>query len=582
MDPELDATSHRAPIKPGENRADTDSFSKYQSLGDKVLALESELAEKSRQYADIHRICDQQRADLKSARQEIEILGAKLANLAGTEAVRRKDISLEQFFRHAAKRSCSASTRNGFLTLGGQVLHGGATALPSTWQLTIDALQANNAPSPSKDSVEASRVPRPRFWGNPQINEYGLEHLRASIAEMGLDAATSPEFPKTKQEIADAAAGAELKKYRQGVDGFWNLAKAIAAEVQHIPTTATRDEVLLAFQKIVPGKVPGESCIVYSVESDFVSKLKEISFWSNRKKERVVLPAGTGLASAVLEERKSMIVVDLQNHKSRSRELEALLGYPRESALASPCFNSRAQVEFILEVTCSTKRVHYTQHDRMLLEFAGMLLLPLILRTRVAEELVEAVRIQNLVFDSAKVMSSMEYIDTINNIARNCSDCINGRVSRVWIVDKGSSSIFVNTDDESKAEIIAIGSGTGPLGAAVHSKVSSILFTDGYGDEEAVSFACVPIVDRNDKVLGVLELGQKHSKVTGCCVRFSDVDKEMMHAFAVLLANFIEHSQFVFTLRKTCGGMQAQLGSWMSFDPSTRSGDADGDGEVEN
>ena len=477
----------------------------------------------------------------------------------------RKDISLEHFFRHAAKRSFSASSRQGFMALRDQAAFGG-TALASTCQLTVDSMQALHCRAPAAvigGDAKESRVPRPRFWGNPQVNHYDLERLRSAIAEMGLDPSTSPEFPRTEKEVADAAAHAAFAKFRKDTDSFWKRATELAVEVQRIPSKASRDEVLRAFESLMRGKVAGsENCIVYSVQCEFASKLQEITFYCARKKKTMVLPKGSGLPSAVLEAKRSLTVADLHNHKMFSRELETDLGYPRESALLSPCLNDSGQVAFILEVTSAAKRVHYTTHDQMLLEFAGTLLLPLISRTRLAEEYFEAISIRNHVVLSATVLADEAFIRTIDQIADRCRECVKGKFSRVWLADRKNDIIYVNTDDETKAEMAALTAG--PLGAAVHSQISSVTFAPGYLDEEPVSFACVPIVDRSNTTLGVLEVTQKYNPNTGLIEKFQDEDGDLMRAFAAILANFIEHSQFVFNLRSTYSGMHQQIRSWQA------------------
>jgi hypothetical protein len=287
----------------------------------------------------------------------------------------RKDISLEHFFRHAARRSFSANARKGFLALGGQVLaHSDGTALQSTTSLTIDSLQtfAQHSPRegrqrPKHDELDAqhakgltktSKVPRPRFWGNPQVQTYDLEQLRNNIAEMGLDTASSPQFPKTEKEIQDAAAHADLTTERKGLEQFWRRAKELAVEVQRIHSTATREEVIKVFERLVPGKVPGQNCIVYTVERNFVARLGQVSFWCYRKKEQMILPEGKGIAGTVLAKKQSLLVTDIQKHDSYYQPLDMWVGYPRESAIASPCFNEHGQVAFVLEVTSTMTRIH--------------------------------------------------------------------------------------------------------------------------------------------------------------------------------------------------------------------------------
>lgn len=494
----------------------------------------------------------------------------------------RKDISLQQFFRHAARRSFSANSRKGFLALGEQVLsHSDGTALHSTSRLTIDSLNQTKAQRSSwegrqrpnhedidarhaKDSPKKSKVPRPRFWGNPQVTKYGLEELRNSIAEMGLDTTSSPKFPKTEKEIQDAAALAELTTERKGLVQFWRRANELAVEVQHIKCTATREDVIKLFERLVPGKVPGQNCIVYKVERDFVARHNEVSFWCYRKKERMTMPEGKGIVGAVLAKRQSLLVTDIQKHANYYQPLDMWLGYPRESAIASPCFNEHKEVAFILEVTSTMARIHYTHFDRLLLEFAGTLLLPLIARSRLAEKYFEAIAVRERILDCATMLVDAAMIKTVNKFAHDCQLSVNAVASRVWMVDQKNDAMYVNTDDESKAEIQSISTG-GMLGAAVHSRLTSKTFYEekGYDNStHASSFACVPILDRNDVVLGVLEMQQKTDPRTGLIEAFTEHDMKMLTAFAVLLANFIEHTKFVLSLRAMSSGMQHNVAVW--------------------
>ena len=131
------------------------------------------------------------------------------------------------------------------------------------------------------------------------------------------------------------------------------------------------------------------------------------------------------------------------------------------------------------------------------------------------------------------------------------------------MADPKNDALYVNTDDESKAEIEYISAG-GMLGDAVHSHLKSKTFyqEEGYDNSHATSFACVPIVDRNDVVLGVLEMQQKTDPRTGLIGPFTEQDMKMLQAFAVLLANFIEHTKFVLSLRGMSSGMQHNVAVW--------------------
>jgi GAF domain-containing protein len=469
----------------------------------------------------------------------------------------RKDIM--HFFKHAVKRSFSEGSRHGF------------RALASTCQLTVDSMQAIHVKAPvrrsnAKETLSASsRVPRPRFWGNPQVDHYDLQRLRSAIVEIGSDPSKSPEFPGAGKEVADANSNAAFAKFRRDTETFWKLATELSGEVQQIPIEASQDEAIRAFEQMVSGKVAqSESCIIYSIQCEFAAKLQEISFWCPRKKETLILPRGSGLPSAVLEAKCSIAVADLHNHKMYSRELESDLGYPRQSALLSPCFNELGQMAFILEVASAAKIVRYTIHDKMLLEFAGALLMLLISRTRLAEEYREAIAIRNHVVKSVTVLADADFIRTINQIADRCRECVKGKISRVWLADWKNQILFVNTDDETKAEMASMTHASGPLGAAFHDQTSSVSFMPAYSDEDPVSFACVPIVDRSSTTLGVLELNQKYNPTTGLIERFREEDCDMMRAFAAILANFIEHSQFVFNVRSTCDGMDQKIRAWQA------------------
>jgi len=546
---------------------------KYHSLGDKALDLEKRLQHELCKSAQLQSLCDRQSAHLRQAKQETEMLGAKLAHLVDMDTeLRRNDVSLEHFFTHAARRSSSARTRKGFLALGDQLLSHGGTALPSTSQITIDALQAlqrTQRPAHARahhgeNGVESFNrpfldrgVPVPRFWGNPRVKDYDLERLRKGIAEMGLDTTTSPEFPRTDKELLNEAAHDEITEERKGMHAFWKHAKEMAVQVQHISTKATRAEVLEAFEKMIPGRVPGTHCIVYSVEREFLPKLKEVSFWSTRKKQTVVLPNGAGIPGAVLNSQRTILIQDVQTHKTLLPAHEQSLDYPRESAIASPCYNEYGDIAFILEVTSTMTRIHYTLFDRMLLEFAGTLLMPFISRSRLAEECLETIAVRDRVLYCARSLAETCFIQNIDVMAENCRECVHGESARVWLLDKRNDVIFVNTDDESKAEIASVTNGA--LGACVLSQMSTVTFTAGYLDEDPISFACVPILDRTGSCLGVLEMGQKRNSVSGLLERFSGQDELMMHAFAVLLANYIEHSQFVFSLRNMSAGMEHQI-----------------------
>ena len=473
----------------------------------------------------------------------------------------RKDVSLEKIFEHAARCSFSATTAKGFHTLRDQFLMNGGPALASTSRVTIDAMQALSRVRQHEDYTKAAQlknlgVPRPRFWGNPHIQEYDLESLRKDIVEMGLVA--NSEFPRTEREILEAAAYEELVKHRHSLDEYLSKSKKLSIEVQHLAGRATRSEVIRFFESCLPGKVPGDRCIVYAVERDWVAKVGQVSFRHQRNNRSQTLPHGAGIPGAVLEAGRSVQVQDIFNDKTFYAPLETGiegLGYPRESAIASPCFNAAGEVNYILEVTSGTERARYAQKDSMLLEYAGALLMQALARTRVAEECAEIADVRDRVVDCARLLNDAVFIHTINKIADNCCQCVHGGASRVWLVRRDTDEIYVNTDDEAQAEIAPITAGS--LGAAVHSQVSTRNFAPGYLEEdEPVSFACVPIIDRRLSVLGVLELNQKRDPTTKLVVPFSKDDEALMHAFAVLLANFIEHSQFFFTLRPLTAGME--------------------------
>ena len=483
--------------------------------------------------------------------------------------VQRKHVSLEKIFEHAARRSFSATSAKGFMTLRDQFLTKGGPSLSSTSRVTIDAMQALTRVREHDDFAKAQKlnrlgVPRPRFWGNPEVRNYDLEALRKDIVAMGLSATS--EFPRTEREILEATAYDELVKHRESLDEYLRKAKKLAIEAQHIGAWATRSEIISFFETRLPGKVPGDRCIVYAVECDWVARLGEISYRCQRRQQSVTLPRGAGIPGAVLEAGCSITVVDIFNDKTFFAPLERGtqgLGYPRESAIASPCFNGSGLINFILEVTSGTERVLYTQKDTMLLEFAGVLLMQLLARQSLAVECEVIARVRDRVISSARTLNAAVFIPTVNRIADNCRQSVFGEVSRVWLVRKETEEIYVNTDDPSKAAIAPITAGS--LGAAVHSQVTTRSFAPGYLDEdEPVSFACVPIVDRNLVVLGVLELGQKRSPTTGLVEAFSLKDEELMHAFAVLLANFIEHAQFVLSLRPLTAGMERRVAAFQA------------------
>ena len=454
------------------------------------------------------------------------------------------------------------------MTLRDQLLMKGGPSLPSTPRVTIDAMQALTRVREHDDFSKAPKfnslgVPRPRFWGNPQVSGYDLESLRKDIVQMGLSAKS--EFPRTEREVLEATAYAELVRHRESLDEYLRKAKNLAIEAQHIGARATRSEIISFFETRLPDKVSGDRCIVYAVERDRVSTLGEISYRCQRRQERVTLPRGMGIPGAVFEAGRSVTVADIFNDKTFFAPLERGrqgLGYPRQSAIASPCFNAAGQVNLILEVTNGTERVQYAQKDTMLLEFAGVLLMQLLARAGLAEECEAIASVRDRVVDCARTLNAAVFIPTVNRIADHCRRSVFGEVSRVWLVRKETEEIYVNTDDPSKAAISPITEGS--LGAAVHSQVTTRNFAPGELDEAPVSFACVPILDRNLVVLGVLELGQKRSPTTGLVDAFSLEDEVLMHAFAVLLANFIEHSQFVLSLRPLTAGMERRIAAFQA------------------
>jgi hypothetical protein len=80
-----------------------------------------------------------------------------------------------------------------------------------------------------------SRVPRPRFWGNPQVDHYDLQRLRSAIVEIGLDPSKSPEFPGAGKEVADANSSAAFAKFRRDTETFWKLATELNSATQVAP-----------------------------------------------------------------------------------------------------------------------------------------------------------------------------------------------------------------------------------------------------------------------------------------------------------------------------------------------------------
>ena len=263
----------------------------------------------------------------------------------------RKDVSLEHFFRQAMRPPFSVNSHKGS-ALYGRV-----------------------------------QVPSPRFWGNPDVVKYDMQHLRDSIASMDTQTTTSPHFPRTEEEIKNEAARDVLEKEHHGIQLFEKLAREFATIcLGKISSTATRPDVIQVFENSIPGMVPGNSCIVYAVNRS------ELSFWCARSNAIMTLPKeAICIPCAVVASKKSVLISDVQKHKAYYPPVEVVLGYARESAIASPCFNASGQVDFVLEVT-GNSRIHYTRFDRMFLELAGMLLMLMIRRTELAEETLEAIR----------------------------------------------------------------------------------------------------------------------------------------------------------------------------------------------
>mmetsp|Transcript_43523 Transcript_43523/g.68138 ORF Transcript_43523/g.68138 Transcript_43523/m.68138 type:complete len:279 (-) Transcript_43523:135-971(-) len=219
----------------------------------------------------------------------------------------------------------------------------------------------------------------------------------------------------------------------------------------------------------------------------------------------------------------------------------------RMSCLAVPCFDDHQRLIAVVEISTAVRTVHFTKTDRQLLEMASLLLSETLQRTKVARELRLAKQVSDTMIECVQTLASSNFINQINYIADCCRNLIEAEQSFVWLLDRAVDELYVNTNEEEHAHTCSAGSG--PVGSVVYSR----LLDNMWYDDQGFAQLCCPIIDRHDDCIGVLEFRGKALGEFGEQRKFVLQDEKLVMAFSTILANYIEHAQYVKTVKQQLG-----------------------------
>lgn len=306
------------------------------------------------------------------------------------------------------------------------------------------------------------------------------------------------------------------------------------------------DEMLNALVEITSREVGADRSTIFLNDkktNELYSRVAQGTF-----KREIRILNNSGVAGQVFTSGKGMIVHNAYTNKFFNRSVDKKTGYTTKSILCVPVKTVRGEIIGVAQAL-NKKKGRFTQKDLMLLESMSTQA-ALALQSSQASEQMKRSHLQEMEFFNvvSDVTAEIDLGTLLHKVMSEATRMLNAERSTLFLNDEKTNELFSKVGEGLGATEIRFPNHLGIAGT-VFSSGKTVTIPHAYADLRfnpafdrqtgffTRSILCVPVINKQGKVIGVTQVLNKHGGT------FNDEDESRLRAFTAQVSIALENAK---------------------------------------